>query len=51
MDGLLGSHLTQLANGIYGQQTPKLPLDTLIKPFSNPKAIQIVVAGGKIQAN
>ena len=27
----------------------KLPEDTLIKPFSNPKAIQVVVVGGKIQ--
>lgn len=27
----------------------KLPPDTLIKPFNNPRAIQIVVAGGKTQ--
>ena len=27
----------------------KLPGDTLIKPFDNPKMIRIVVAGGKIQ--
>jgi len=27
----------------------KLPGDTLIKPFNNPKAIQVVVAGGAIQ--
>lgn len=27
----------------------KAPTDTLIKPFTNAKAIQIVVAGGKIQ--
>ena len=27
----------------------KLPPDTLIKPFTNPKAVQVVVAGGGIQ--
>ena len=27
----------------------KAPPETLIKPFTNPKAIQVVVAGGKIQ--
>jgi hypothetical protein len=27
----------------------KLPPETIIKPFNNPKAIQIVVVGGKIQ--
>jgi len=27
----------------------KLPPETLIKPFTNPRAIQIIVAGGKIQ--
>ena len=27
----------------------KAPQDTLVKPFNNPKAIQVVVAGGKIQ--
>ena len=27
----------------------KAPPDTLIKPFTNPKSIQVVVAGGKIQ--
>jgi hypothetical protein len=27
----------------------KLPPETLIKPFTNPKSIQVVVAGGKIQ--
>jgi hypothetical protein len=27
----------------------KLPPETMIKPFINPKAIQIIVAGGKIQ--
>jgi len=28
----------------------KLPGDTLIKPFDNPKAIHVVVTGGKIQS-
>ena len=27
----------------------KLPGDTLIKPFNNPKAIHVVVTGGKVQ--
>jgi hypothetical protein len=27
----------------------KAPPETLIKPFTNAKAIQVVVAGGKIQ--
>jgi hypothetical protein len=27
----------------------KMPPETMIKPFINPKAIQIIVAGGKVQ--
>jgi len=41
------------ANGASGlppyAEWSKVPPDTLIKPFTNPKSIQVIVAGGNIQ--
>jgi hypothetical protein len=50
-NGVNASAVTPIAlQGLEPQATwKKVPPETLIKPFTNPKAIQVVIAGGKIQ--